>query len=939
MAKSATPDQAGAVEPPSARLRHRLHAAARRVPPQQWLAIAVTAIIVGGVTLFTLTQLQPDLLVADTTPTGGDMGAHVWGPAYLRDTLLPQGRLTGWTPDWYAGFPAYQFYMVVPSLLIVALDVLLPYGVAFKLVTVLGVLTLPAAAWAFGRLSGLRHPGPALLAAATVPFLFDREFTIYGGNMASTMAGEFAFSISLSLAVLYLGVVANGLETGRRRALAAVLLALTGLCHLIPAFFALAGTAVLFLLRWGWARLRWVAVVGPVAGLLSAFWVLPFYARRAYVNDMGWEKIQPWSDHSLVSFAWLARVGDSLWHEDIRWFVAFALIGAVIAVAERNRTGAFLAIMAVIFAAAFVLAPQGRLWNARLLPFYYLMVYLLSGYAVAELCRAVARQYSRRGDRPLVVGRALVLGLGSLAVLVVAPRLGEGAGRLGSLALTAVEAVAVVAIVAVGLDLVRIALVRGFGRPTGAEQPVVDAAAPRASEVGGRRASAEGRTDAGDAAATGPPFDRSRIEAGIGAVAALGATLIVVIVVAMPLQALPGGSTTAAGDYRWLGFETAQSDLNFVDGWARWNYQGYERKAGNDSGGGYDEYHGIVTTMAGVGDELGCGRAMWEYESELDRYGTPMALMLLPFWTDGCIGSMEGLFFEASATTPYHFLNQSELSAAPSRAQRDLPYSEFDIDEGVEHLQLMGVRYYLAFSDTALAAARDHADLTEVASSEPWTVFEVADAELVTPLEYEPAVLNGVTDAGEDWLGPSTDWYTDGASRDVLLASTGPEEWVRSDVGDEPTPVPVDPVEVSAIDTTDDSISFDVNEIGRPVLVKASYFPNWEVTGGDGPYRVTPNLMVVVPTAEHVELHYGHTTVDIVAWILTGLGLVAVIVLARRPDPVMPAAAPVRPEPLERPEATTAESVPVESELIGADALIERSPEPGSESGGNQTEP
>ena len=41
---------------------------------------------------------------SDTTPAGGDMGAHVWGPAYLRDVLLPSGRLSGWTADWYAGF-------------------------------------------------------------------------------------------------------------------------------------------------------------------------------------------------------------------------------------------------------------------------------------------------------------------------------------------------------------------------------------------------------------------------------------------------------------------------------------------------------------------------------------------------------------------------------------------------------------------------------------------------------------------------------------------------------------------------------------------------------------------------------------------------------------------------------------------------------------------
>ena len=51
---------------------------------------------------------------------------------------------------------------------------------------------------------------------------------------------------------------------------------------------------------------------------------------------------------------------------------------------------------------------------------------------------------------------------------------------------------------------------------------------------------------------------------------------------------------------------------------------------------------------------------------------------------------------------------------------------------------------------------------------------------------------------------------------------------------------------------TVDQISFDVSEIGKPVEVKESYFPNWHVTGAKGPYRLAPNLMVVVPTSTHV---------------------------------------------------------------------------------------
>ena len=80
-----------------------------------------------------------------------------------------------------------------------------------------------------------------MLALATMPFLFDRGFTIYGGNIPSTLAGEFSFSISLSFALLFLGVVARGLDTGRNRALGAVLLALTGLSHLLPTVFAVVG--------------------------------------------------------------------------------------------------------------------------------------------------------------------------------------------------------------------------------------------------------------------------------------------------------------------------------------------------------------------------------------------------------------------------------------------------------------------------------------------------------------------------------------------------------------------------------------------------------------------------------------------------------------------------------------------------------------------------
>ena len=211
---------------------------------------------------FVLGQLGLGNILTDSTPAGGDMGAHVWGPAFLRDHLLEHGRLTGWTPDWYAGFPAFQFYMVVPALMIVVLNaglhgwaalvplaaavglaawslvrfpprstwrrtliaaavviavvgVGMPYGVAFKVVTVLGVLSLPLAAYAFGRLADLPFPAPPLFAVAMVVFLFNREpmsngtGNIIGGNLTSTLAGEYSFSLALTFGLLFLGVMSR----------------------------------------------------------------------------------------------------------------------------------------------------------------------------------------------------------------------------------------------------------------------------------------------------------------------------------------------------------------------------------------------------------------------------------------------------------------------------------------------------------------------------------------------------------------------------------------------------------------------------------------------------------------------------------------------------------------------------------------------------------
>jgi hypothetical protein len=325
---------------------------------------------------------------------------------------------------------------------------------------------------------------------------------------------------------------------------------------------------------------------------------------------------------------------------------------------------------------------------------------------------------------------------------------------------------------------------------------------------------------------------------------------------------------------------------NEVSVWAN-NYKGYEGQAS------YSEYRTLIETMQSVAARYGCGRAMWEYSESENRFGTPEALMLFPYWTNGCVNTMEGLLFESSTTTPYHFLNQAELSAGPSEPEVGLPYGPVDVALGVRHLQLLGVKYFIAETPTVEAQANADPDLKLVAQTGPWAsvytgatvdttwdVYLVKHSPLVTPLTNDPVVLSGVKPAPSSWLQPSVAWYDDPARWNVELAQDGPSSWPRTPVDHiRPVVKHAGTTTVSHVSQTDSSVSFHVSRTGVPVLVKVSYFPNWHASGADGPWRVTPNLMVVVPTSHDVSLTYGRSAADNLGQLLSLLGLVVLVAL------------------------------------------------------------
>jgi hypothetical protein len=793
--------------------------------PAERIAQYLTALVVVGGCVFAVLQVAHlDLVFEDNTPTGGDMGAHVMGPAYLRDHLLPNFQIQGWSMYWYNGFPLYRFYMVVPAMMIVALNVILPYGIAFKIVAILGIVSLPFCCWAFGRLARFRFPIPELMALAGLVFLFDESFSIYGGNVKSTMAGEFSFSIALSLAVLGLGLFARGLETGKYRNWTAIVLALAMLSHGIVLIFVVLGAFLMWLVWMDRTRFVYGFTMGLTAVLLSAFWVVPFLFNHQYMTDMKYGYRPDGVDDSF----W-----DMFFQYPVFWDLVvsgFAIIGFVSSVVKRNLTGAWLGIMCFALMAATYLARDslpviGLLWNPRLLPFLYLVRLLLCMVGIVDTVHFVIKSVRQR---ELSTGDLWVSGVVTAAVV----------------------------------------------------------------------------------------------------------SITVLVVQLFSFQEMPGGRITTKNDksvYAWGigGWDiitlTPNAKDALSDGWTRYNFMGYEGRPA------YGEYKGLVDTMAELGRSTdegeGCGRALWENNGDTGAYGTTMALMLLPHWTDGCIQSQEGLFFEASGTTPYHFLTAAAMSANSSNPVRELRYTDNDASVGVPMMQTMGIKYLMVFTQKAKDQAESRGDLTLVAESGPWQIYTVADSPVVEPLTVQPVIVNGRDgDQRERHLELGTSYFQHPEEWAAIPADDGPDEWQRIDaqvdltrrVGNEPLEpgrkvdivVPaetIEPVELPEIEVTnvvmgDQDLRFDVSEIGVPVLVKVSYFPNWKVDGAEGPYRVSPNFMVVIPTETSVHLHYDElNAIDMASYALTliGIGLLFFFrfkvgdVRHRSPHPFLPATAVV----------------------------------------------
>jgi len=242
-------------------------------------------LVLLSVIIFLLSYYKPDLVFSDATTDGGDTVGYYYMTHYIHEYLLPKGQILGWAPGWFAGFPIFQFYFPLPFILSGILALIIPVHVAFKIITMLGVFLLPFCTFFSLRFMKYKFPIPIIGSCFSLIFLFLEHYSMWGGNIPSTLAGEFSQGLALSLMVLFFGSLYRGIEEKKYLIFNSILFSLIILSHgvitaytfIVSSFFLLIFDKKEFL-----SRIKYFIFMYLLSFMLAGFYILPMILKSAY---------------------------------------------------------------------------------------------------------------------------------------------------------------------------------------------------------------------------------------------------------------------------------------------------------------------------------------------------------------------------------------------------------------------------------------------------------------------------------------------------------------------------------------------------------------------------------------------------------------------------------------------------------------------------------
>lgn len=708
---------------------------------------------------FLLTFFKPSLILSQTTTTGGDMGSHFVIAHYLKHYLLPNGKVIGWYPHWFAGVPMLQFYFVPPYVLMAAMSTVMPLEVAFKLVTVSGVFLLPIATFLSFKILGFRFPAPLLAASSSLLLLFVEDYSIYGGNIKSVLAGEFSYEISFALAILSAAMVWKTSKEEKHTVVLPPLLALVALTHVYTTILLASLVSLLMgerLLGKDLKAPKRLSFVCFTALMLSGFWTIPMLAKRDCAMP--------------VKDVFYGLTVETLRRAIVPSFLPFYLLALALPLSWKRlspeeRGAVRLLFLLLALAATLYLVSSGTiLLNVRFLPFVHFIPLLLAAVFVGKLLEA-------RG--------------GVVALLLIFATMGW---------------------VSYGVD----------------ELPLL-----------------------------GPKL---------------------------------------------RGVEFLSQGVRDVPVWIRWNYEGLEAKR---------DWKLLKELWQHLSSLKPDGRINFEYTpidnglAAYGKFGTPRVFEVTPIFTNRSV--MEGLLLESSLTFPFFFYIQREVSKDCWWPGFGIEVPSLNLERGARDMWLYNVKYFIASSEVVKAKARESPSYELLTAVEGFEVYRLnEDSSYVDPLIREPILV--VTD---NWEKFAFRWISSDHNLTLLVFSRDLDSYelerFRLIVLDKPVKIQEKPgvmyfegerwleamKEAKVYEEAcwaeevvrEEEVLINTSCVGRPLVVKISYFPNWQVEGAKKIYLATPSLMLIFPEKGVVRIHYGSLPVD---WFGVLCSVAGIILLAAK---------------------------------------------------------
>lgn len=347
---------------------------------------------------FLFTYFQPQYIFSKTITTGGDTASHYYTAKYLMEYLLPQWRVSGWDPGNFAGEPFLIFYFPLPFVIMALLGHVIPLEIAFKIGTILGIFLLPVCTYFSLRLMRFRFPVPILGALFTLPFLFIEANSMWGGNIPSTLAGEFCYSISFALSVLFFGMLYDGITSGRHVVKNGLLVALIGFSHGYTLLYAgFASLFFLFTTEGFWKRFRYLFKIHTLGFCLMGFWIVPLIENLPNATGFNylWEiqsfyEVFPPIIIPLLVVAATGRVADIaliLWNS--RSFSSSSKQGWQHFRQVFDARTYYLLFLALLAIALYRFAYKVHLVDARFLPLLEFFICMIAAIEIGRLVHAI----------------------------------------------------------------------------------------------------------------------------------------------------------------------------------------------------------------------------------------------------------------------------------------------------------------------------------------------------------------------------------------------------------------------------------------------------------------------------------------------------------------------------------------------------------------------